>query len=534
MDLLSLDLDWKLAIKRLRKDVRDDFWPDPLGFRDLLGLAPNIMLERLAPTLQNYQPQRGVSYSIPKANFTIRDSVQITAVGRLVYQALIDRLIAAIDPLLLPSVFSNRLRSTTHDWMFRPGVSQWKSFTEACRAALAERPSSYLVLTDITQYFENVHYDALRRQIEHLLPASLHGELRPTTDALFICLPGWSPYDGFGLIQGVDASSFLGNVLLDYVDRMLERDGYRFFRYMDDIRIVVDTEADARRALMQLVCHLREIGLAVNAKKTAILRTDASEFKSFVPDEDPDIGLIENEVGKRDRARVQAIVQPLFAKVRALLARPDSDQRLLRFCLNRIQSLRRYRNLTLPDGHDVTHAVLALMVSRPANTDTFYRYLVVAPLTEAHQAEVCRLLSEEPLCVYPWQNFHLWRLASARNLHNRTLTQRARAVLNTAASGPEAAGADLYLGVRGDYADRRRIAVLARRADRGIAARSFQLATQELQPVERAELYGELDADPESRILTTHIEELDEPTYSVAPPPIAIEDLPDELPETYA
>jgi hypothetical protein len=50
----------------------------------------------------------------------------------------------------------------------------------------------------------------------------------------------------------------------------MARDGYPIYRYVDDIRIVVPTEADARQALMRLACYLRELGLALNSSKTEI------------------------------------------------------------------------------------------------------------------------------------------------------------------------------------------------------------------------------------------------------------------------
>lgn len=83
LNLLELGLDWKLAVQRLAKDMRDDFWPDPLTFKDLLGSGESAPA-RLESLLKTYKPRRGASYHIPKANFTIRDSIHISAgSGRL-------------------------------------------------------------------------------------------------------------------------------------------------------------------------------------------------------------------------------------------------------------------------------------------------------------------------------------------------------------------------------------------------------------------------------------------------------------------
>jgi len=109
LHLLELGLDWKLALKRVLKDIRDDFWPDPFGFEDLLAGNEQAQ-QRIEPLLKSYQPKSGVSYSIPKTSFTIRDSIYIPPLDRLVYQALADHLIPQIDSHLSPSSFSHRFR----------------------------------------------------------------------------------------------------------------------------------------------------------------------------------------------------------------------------------------------------------------------------------------------------------------------------------------------------------------------------------------------------------------------------------------
>jgi hypothetical protein len=233
-NLLELDLDWKLAIQRVAKDVRDDFWPDPLAFKDLLSSGESAFA-RLEPLLKAYRPRQGFSYCIPKANFTIRDSIHISALDRIVYQALIDRIIIAVDNRLSPSVFSHRLRNPTAKWIFNSGVSQWKKFRDAVKTQLRARAGSWLVVTDLSRYFETIAFKCLNRQLGQVPGQKLPLELKRCVDVLMACVTAWSPYDGYGLIQNVDASSFLGNVLLDGIDKLMEKEGYATIRYMDDL-----------------------------------------------------------------------------------------------------------------------------------------------------------------------------------------------------------------------------------------------------------------------------------------------------------
>lgn len=71
-------------------------------------------------------------------------------------------------------------------------------------------------------------------------------------------------------------------------------------------------------------------------------------------DDDPDIAAIEQAIGTKDRAKVQGIVDRLFAKALNLLESEQVGERVFRFCLNRIAALRAYRNLDLPEGSSLT------------------------------------------------------------------------------------------------------------------------------------------------------------------------------------
>jgi hypothetical protein len=534
LNLLELGLDWKLAIQRLAKDVRDDFWTDPLAFSDLLGSGESASA-RLEPLLKAYRPRQGVSYCIPKANFTIRDSIHISALDRIVYQALIDQIIVAIDPRLSPSVYSHRLRNPTAKWIFHSGVSQWKKFSDAVKTQLRARRGSWLVVTDLSRYFETISFRFLKRQLEQVPGEKSTPEFKRCVDVLMECLTAWSPYDGYALVQNVDASSFLGNVLLDGIDKLMEKEGYAMIRYMDDIRIVVPSEADARKALISLVCHLRDIGLGLNSEKTQVLSPDLKGIQDYLKDDDPDIGAIEQAIGTKDRATIQGIVDILFGKALNLLNNGQVREPVFRFCLNRIASLRAYRNLDLPEGYSLTDGVLRLLVQRPHETDTFCRYLDVAPLSDAQLGEIERLLTREPLCVYAWQNFHLWRLASQRPIRSAALTRRAHEIIAGNPCSPDTGAAALYLGSCGDYADRQRLKKMLYLPASPLVKRCLQISIQELNKSERNTAYRELaDGDGEAAILTEHLQGLHEPIYVDNPPAVSIEDLPDAMPSVYA
>lgn len=569
-DLTTLDLDWKLAGQRLRKDSRDDFWPDPIALADIV-VEVDTGDGRVMTQLKSYRPRKALAYPVPKANLTTRDSIILRPVDRLVYQALVDRIIPEVDPNLATSVFSHRLRSPKDKWIFRPGVAQWQAFTDAVRQRLTEQPGSYLVATDVAQYFEAIRLKSLRMQMENVLGVQ-YERLRSVVEVLFACLNGWCPYDGYGLVQNTDPSSFLGNIHLDYVDKAMARDGFPILRYMDDIRIVVQTERDARCALLALVGHLRELGLGLNSAKTSIVGPSDPAYAEHVLVDDPDVAQIETAIAKGTHHSVQSIVPTVFRRAEEMLLGSKVGERVFRFLLNRINSLRLFRELDMPDAHELTDGVLKTLVNRPAETDTFCRYLETAPLNATHLVEIERLLTAEPLCIYEWQNYLLWRVVIQRSIRSEGLVRRAHALLNSQLYGPEAAAAALYLGATGDYTDRKAAKAALRRAPFGLVRRHLQIAVQELHKSERVVLSKELaqedpstvaltdylsglavaryveppqqagskvlrsddDEAPDVMLLEAYMDGLAQPVYVEQPAPVSLEDLVDAMPSVYA
>jgi hypothetical protein len=534
IDLTALDLDWKLACQRVAMDARDDFWPDPLSLVDTLGKAETVA-SRHATRLKSYHPRKAASYPLPKANFTVRDSIYLRPIDRLVYQALVDKLAPIVDSQLLSTVYSHRLRSADAKWMFHSGVTQWKRFFDAVKGTIVARPGSYLVVTDVAQYFEAIRFRPLKFQLEKLSASRSSANVTPIIDALITCLNGWTPYDSYGLVQNTDPSSFLGNALMDKVDKAMFNEGYTMFRYMDDLRIVVPNEAAARKALLRLVLHLREIGLGLNSAKTFVIGPQDLLMNEHVVDDDPEIALIEKAIASKDAVAIQGAAEMVFRRAETLLAQGLTSERVFRFCLNRINSLRLYKNLTLPDSNGLTSTVLQLLVRRPAETDSFCRYLETAPFTAEHIIEFERLLSAEPLCVYVWQNFLLWRVLTQRKVHSDVLKNRAHALISADMSSPEAGAAALFLGATGSYADRDALKSAIRRAPLGLVSRCVQVALQELLKAERTPLYNELsERDDDAATLAEYINSMSEPRYVDAPAPVSIEDLADAMPSVYA
>jgi hypothetical protein len=531
MNLAEARLEWDLALQRFSKDIRDDFFPDPIGYRDLLdNRAATVAI--LREMSSGFEPSGTASLQIPKANLTLRHCINLHPLDRIVYQALIDKLIPLLDPKLSDCTFSHRLREVDSKLIFKHAPDQWRAFRHAVREAIKRDVSNYLVVTDLAQYYENIDFHKLKRHVQTMIGEDKLPEHDACVETLFKCLEQWSPYNHCGLPQNIDASSFLGNIFLDYVDRVMLRLGYQYFRYMDDIRIVVPSERRARTALIELVDVLRSIGLGLNSGKTEIQAPASPQLLKTIEEEDPEIAAIEESVRSAHLGRINAIVSPLFQKTQRFLEEGLTADSRFRFCVSRINAIRRYRNVAQPDCSRLTDGIIELLRHRPSDTDMLARYLSAAPLSLNQRAALELLIVSEPLCVYEWQNYHLWILAVQKGIRSDRLLAFAQRIVRERRMGPETDGATLYIGSCGDYADRQYIKTSFPAYQEITSRRSHYLSIQELHGGERIPFYRATSRqDRALGPLASYLNDLAAPAYAPEPPPIGIDELYDEMPD---
>ena len=93
---------------------------------------------------------------------------------------------------------------------------------------------------------------------------------------------GYSEASGEGTPQGGPLSPLLSNLVLDELDRELERRGHRFVRYADDCNVYVRSEAAGRRVMTSITRFVeRRLRLQVNAEKSAVAHPWQRSFLGF-------------------------------------------------------------------------------------------------------------------------------------------------------------------------------------------------------------------------------------------------------------
>lgn len=197
IDLGTLQLDERLVTRQLQRDMRDDWFPDPLRFEDIFDSEHIAECVAANFTRNNgvYRPSNRQLLNLPKPNFTLRYALETSIVDRAIYHGLTALLVPHLDPLIPWNVFSHRHNGNTDSrYLFKPAIRSWQDFTGVARQSLEQYP--VLLSTDLANYFENISIATLKSSMlgylaELKCDANQKAKLRSTLDLLFSCLTAW-------------------------------------------------------------------------------------------------------------------------------------------------------------------------------------------------------------------------------------------------------------------------------------------------------------------------------------------------------
>lgn len=490
INLGQIELDDELALRQFKQDLRDDWFPDPRRYEDIFSasLAQKLIDENIRRNNGVYRPERRHALNIPKANFTLRCALETSVTDRLVYHALAASLTPFYDPLMPWQAMSHRYNAggKADKHLFKNGVSAWMDFINCCRTSLGE--TSALLSTDLSNYFENIDISALERRMRELIPQLVATDeerdgIDKRLNLLFECLSSWTYEEGFGLPQNRDASSFLANVYMLALDKAMLQKGYKYFRYMDDIKIVCDDVFQARFALKELSIELREIGLSINSKKTEICGPDErGKIDACLETTSPEL----LELDSMWKTKKISVIAKSFTALRDLtieqLKTKNVDSREFRFCISRLETLAFCEEFAVPDEYfsEITPLVVDAFPDHPASTDQLVRYLRAVTVPNEQLARVGAHLMNPKLSIYKWQNYRLWILLAQKGYVSDQLVEFASNLVSGGEDTPTRAGATMYLGVVGGAAGRELIAGNFQTLTTFLGQRSALLAVQEL------------------------------------------------------
>jgi len=542
----GIEYNLDIALKRLKQDLRDDWFPDFLEFRDVFENKIYFLeqLKKYTESNELYEPSPALHFDIPKPGYTIRYSSETNIIDRLIYQACVDFIAPELDKIHSASIYSHRVNS---DWgnkyFFRYAVDEWNKFLSDTKIELDKEENEVLLITDLSNYYESISIkdlnNTLNFQIENLtIDQKRKKDFKKVSSQLNRLLSNWcQPDTKRGIPQNRDASSFLSNIFLNPVDDIMIKSGYKYFRYMDDIRIVCKNKFEGRKALKLLVKELRKKGLNVNSKKTEILDLNNSEHRpranEALQKNDKQIDQIESLLKSKKARGVQIAVPMLRKKTISLIESGGTLDRHFRFCVNRLERLVRIPELrSRLELDEITNAIISELINQPWSTDTFGRYLISVPLTDNQLQRIVNILLDDEKNIYEWQEYHIWRILINLNYKSTQLLEKARKnLVHRATDIPIIGGSALYLCAIGDGNDRKQIADNFQNLNNFFAQRIALIGIKNLDysTIIKGSVEKFLDKIHKGtyKFLNTNYNEI----YSLTPTKLNFKDFYDELPE---
>lgn len=206
---------------------------------------------------------------IPKDNGGIRKLGIPIVLDRIIQQAICQVLIPVFDPYFSESSYAYRL-----------GRSQHQAAEKVLK--LIQEGYDWAVEIDLEKFFDSINHDiqmdrvarrvrdkGILNLIGRYLRAGVvvDGRLQPTTE---------------GAPQGGPLSPFLSNILLDDLDKELEKRGHQFARYADDLIILVKSKRAGERVMESISRFLeRKLRVRVNTKKSKVVKSEEASFLGF-------------------------------------------------------------------------------------------------------------------------------------------------------------------------------------------------------------------------------------------------------------
>jgi group II intron reverse transcriptase/maturase len=166
-----------------------------------------------------------------------------------------------------------------HSHGFRPGRRAHDAVREAQRYIQDGR--RWVVDVDLEKFFDRVNHDVLMGKLENRVgDGRLHRIIRRYLKA-GVLTDGVVVERHEGTPQGGPLSPLLANVLLDEVDKALERRGHAFVRYADDCNVYVRSKRAGKRVMEALRGLYAKLRLRVNEDKSAVARVWGRTFLGY-------------------------------------------------------------------------------------------------------------------------------------------------------------------------------------------------------------------------------------------------------------
>lgn len=242
----------------------------------------------------NYKPQYSITIESPKSKGINRHTVVFELEDMLIYRYCIEE----IQNDLFKKVRQKNIRggikikaikTPDGDAFYEKWFNDWLEHNEAVEKSLTNS-NKYAVTTDIASYFENINQTILKELILSEIPA----EKKEIVNLLFYFLEHtkvrtyYESNSFIGLPQeDIDCSRILAYFFLyphdkEMIDLCKNNNGFEYYRYVDDMTVIVPDETCGRLCLKTLTKSLRNLGLLASIEKTSIHNSEELIRELFI------------------------------------------------------------------------------------------------------------------------------------------------------------------------------------------------------------------------------------------------------------
>lgn len=415
-------LNMEEAVRKLRHDLTDDWYFDPLHYIDMCNTDFVLDYFSSSQHRQSYNPERMEVFYLPKKSFVLRKAMVGTFVDRLVYTAIVNAIGATIDSHLSRFVFSARYNRSSHDndGLIVNGVEQWTKMNYLIESWVKDATDGCLVRLDLLNYYDTINKQMLVRLLKEIV---VDDNEKACVDLLDRLMKGFAKDDeGHGIPQNCDASSLLATFYASHVDEFVQAKALHYCRFMDDMYFMARDVYEARDLLQAIEKHLRAIDLSVNAQKVLFVRLDNQQEKDeFLKDlslYDHDKTRIKHLVTSDIKARRMNAIALLVKQLNIGLKGNETDgdkesERALKFAGHALCSYKLELSSQWDEFYKELTKLVEGQVDAPIQTPLICR--LVASVNKGREMDevkkgIASLVLRENGSIYEWQAYHLWML----------------------------------------------------------------------------------------------------------------------------